>query len=79
MAPEYHLTVDGETLTWDDGKCLVFDDSYLHSVKHTSFNNDKYPSNEIIEQEDRVVLIIDLWHPDLSEEEREAINICFNP
>jgi aspartyl/asparaginyl beta-hydroxylase (cupin superfamily) len=71
VSPEYLLTVDGQTTTWENGKCLIFDDSYLHSVKHEANKNS--------EQEDRVVLIIDLWHPDLSEEERDAINLCFHP
>lgn len=82
--PQCSLTVDGVSCTWEDGKCLVFDDSFQHSVNH---------SREIIVDEstnhglkivdnvftDRVVLIVDLWHPDLSLDEREAINTCFHP
>ncbi|XP_045172356.2 aspartate beta-hydroxylase domain-containing protein 2-like [Mercenaria mercenaria] len=73
------LTVDGQKLTWENGKCLVFDDSFLHSVKHTDQTSDITYKNKWSEPNDRVVLIVDLWHPDLSAEERETINMCFHP
>lgn len=43
--------------TWEEGKFMIFDDSFEHEVWHngTSF---------------RLVLIVDVWHPDLSTEER---------
>ncbi|MFL5863641.1 MAG: aspartyl/asparaginyl beta-hydroxylase domain-containing protein [Solirubrobacteraceae bacterium] len=41
---------------WSEGACLVFDDSYDHEAwNHT--------------EEDRIVLIVDLWHPALSDAE----------
>jgi aspartate beta-hydroxylase len=47
------LKVGGETRHWQEGRCIVFDDSFEHEAwNHTS--------------EPRVVLIIDLWHPDLA-------------
>jgi hypothetical protein len=50
------IRVDGKSRQWEEGKCLVFDDFLPHEVwNHTA--------------EDRVVLIVDLWHPDLSDEE----------
>jgi aspartate beta-hydroxylase len=50
------IRVGGETRTWTTGRCLVFDDSF----EHEAWNDDVH---------DRVVLIVDLWHPDLSDEE----------
>jgi aspartate beta-hydroxylase len=47
------LSVGGETRHWQEGECLVFDDSLLHE----SWNRTGQP---------RVVLIVDLWHPDLT-------------
>jgi aspartate beta-hydroxylase len=47
------LTVGGETRRWQEGKCIVFDDS----LKHEAWNHTKKP---------RIVLIIDFWHPDLT-------------
>ena len=47
------LRVGGETRTWQEGRCLVFDDHLEHEAwNHTA--------------QDRVVLIVDLWHPGLS-------------
>jgi hypothetical protein len=50
------VRVEGQNRRWIEGKCLVFDDSLLHEVwNHTA--------------EDRVVLIVDIWHPDLTQQE----------
>lgn len=46
--------------TWEDGKILIFDDSYEHEVWHNGTSV-------------RVVFIVDVWHPDLSEEERSQL------
>lgn len=47
------IRVEGETRTWQEGRCLVFDDHFEHEAwNHTS--------------EDRIVLIVDLWHPGLT-------------
>jgi len=53
---ECGLAVGGEDRTWRVGRCLVFDDSF----EHEAWNRDV---------RDRVVLIVDVWHPDLSDEE----------
>jgi aspartate beta-hydroxylase len=50
------IRVGDETRRWEEGRCLVFDDYFEHEAwNHTD--------------EDRIVLIVDLWHPDLSETE----------
>ena len=47
------IRVGEETRRWREGKCLVFDDFLVHEAwNHTD--------------EDRVVLIVDLWHPGLT-------------
>ena len=43
--------------TWEEGKVIMFDDSWEHEVMHTGRNA-------------RVVLILDIWHPELSEDQR---------
>ncbi|CTQ34598.1 Aspartyl/Asparaginyl beta-hydroxylase [Jannaschia rubra] len=50
------MTVAGEAGTWRTGRCTVFDDSFFHDVRNDS-------------PDPRVVLIVDLWHPDLSPQE----------
>jgi aspartate beta-hydroxylase len=47
------LKVGGEIRHWQEGRCLVFDDS----LEHEAWNNTSQP---------RIVLIIDFWHPDLT-------------
>lgn len=45
------------TTGWTEGRALVFDDSFEHEVWH----NGSLP---------RVVLIVDAWHPDMTEQDR---------
>ena len=52
--------VGAETRHWRPGEMLVFDDTIEHEASN--------PSDEL-----RVVLIFDVWHPDLSSVEREAV------
>jgi aspartyl/asparaginyl beta-hydroxylase (cupin superfamily) len=52
--------VGAETRLWQRGEAFVFDDT----IEHEAAN----PSDEL-----RVVLIFDVWHPDLSPVERQAV------
>ena len=61
-----YITVGGEKGSWETGKCLLFDDSFLHEVHHTD-----------IEQQARAVLLIDLWHPDLTQTEKDLVDNLF--
>lgn len=54
------LLCGGELLKWHAGKCIVFDDAAEHEVWNRT-------------NEERIVLIVDLWHPDLSFEERRVL------
>ncbi|MHB8659678.1 MAG: aspartyl/asparaginyl beta-hydroxylase domain-containing protein [Solirubrobacteraceae bacterium] len=50
------IRVEDQSRRWSEGRCLVFDDSFEHEAwNHTT--------------EDRIVLIVDLWHPGLSSAE----------
>ena len=49
------LCVNGEARPYEEGKLLVFDDSFEHSVRHLSGGK-------------RTVLIFDIWHPDVRAE-----------
>jgi aspartate beta-hydroxylase len=53
------IRVDETMLHWRQLGCIVFDDSFEHEV----WNPD----------EERAVLIIDVWHPDLTPEEKWAL------
>jgi aspartyl/asparaginyl beta-hydroxylase (cupin superfamily) len=52
--------VGGETRLWERGEVLVFDDT----IEHEAMN----PTDEL-----RVVLIFDVWRPELQPVERQAI------
>ena len=54
------IRVGSEICEWQEGKCLVFDDSFEHEVWHDG-------------DRDRVVLILDVWHTDLSPAETWAV------
>ena len=45
--------------TWEEGKAIVFDDSWEHEVIHTG-------------KDIRAVLIMDIWHPELPESQRKV-------
>jgi aspartate beta-hydroxylase len=54
------LAAAREPRAWREGECLVFDDSFVHEAWNRSGRT-------------RVVLIFDVWNPDLSAAEREAL------
>lgn len=43
--------------SWEEGKIFIFDDSFEHEVWHNG-------------TEFRLVLIIDVWHPELTKSEK---------
>ena len=59
------LRVGNETREWQEGKLLIFDDSIEHEAKN--------PSGEM-----RIILLFDIWRPELSEAERQGISAIFD-
>lgn len=55
------IRVADEVRHWHEGKCMVFDDTYEHEVWNRT-------------DEERLVLLVDLWHPDLTQLERDALD-----
>jgi aspartate beta-hydroxylase len=55
------LRVGGISRTWEEGRCLVFDDRFTHEVWNESARA-------------RVVLVVDFWHPDLTDDEVALLN-----
>jgi len=62
--PNCTMIVNGEKRRWQQGKLMAFDDSFLHEAINGS-------------DEERVVLIFSVWHPELTANEREAIRSSF--
>lgn len=50
------IRVGHQKLTWNVGKCIIFDDFF----EHEAWNNTDV---------DRIVLIVDIWHPEIEEDE----------
>lgn len=55
------IRVGNETRTWSEGHCLIFDDSFQHEAWNKS-------------SELRAVLILEVWNPQLSDAERQAVS-----
>ncbi|XP_035910498.1 uncharacterized protein LOC118511474 isoform X2 [Anopheles stephensi] len=56
-----YIRVAEETRSWENGKWLIFDDSFEHEVWHNG-------------TETRLVLIVDFWHPELTESQRRTLS-----
>ena len=63
-APDCWLRVGSETRTWEPGVPLVFDDSIEHEAKNDG-------------PQRRVVLLFEIWRPEIGEEDRAAITRLF--
>lgn len=66
IAPEgCWLRVGNERREWELGKLVIFDDSIEHEAKN--------PTDEL-----RIILLFDIWRPELDEAERRAISSIFD-
>ncbi|XP_055944906.1 aspartyl/asparaginyl beta-hydroxylase-like isoform X2 [Argiope bruennichi] len=54
------IRVATETRTWEEGKVILFDDSFEHEVWHNG-------------TESRLVLIVDFWHPELTAYQKKSL------
>lgn len=64
VPPGCGFRVGNEVREWEEGKLLIFDDT----IEHEAWNDSK---------EDRVVLIFDIWRPELTEQERQEVAAFF--
>ena len=71
----YWLKVGKTTVTWEANTVLVFDDSFVHTVWYESGS----ASNTDDCHKERIVFIIDIWHPEVTDTERLALNYIFKP
>ena len=63
-APDCALRVGSETREWRSGVPLIFDDSIEHEARNAG-------------PEPRVVLLFEIWRPEVAEEDRAAISRVF--
>eukprot|EP00550_Attheya_septentrionalis_P006654 CAMPEP_0198294158 /NCGR_PEP_ID=MMETSP1449-20131203/21148_1 /TAXON_ID=420275 /ORGANISM="Attheya septentrionalis, Strain CCMP2084" /LENGTH=310 /DNA_ID=CAMNT_0043994033 /DNA_START=71 /DNA_END=1003 /DNA_ORIENTATION=+ len=59
------IRVGSQVRTWEEGKALVLDDAFEHEVWNRTSDL-------------RVVLLLDIWHPDVSPTERTRIGTMFD-
>jgi aspartate beta-hydroxylase len=59
------MRVGGERRSWQQGKALVLDTSFVHETRNDS-------------PEARYVLILDFWHPELTLVERAALQYIYH-
>ena len=55
------MRVGDQIVKWEVGKCVVFDDYFEHEVWNDT-------------DETRLILLIDLWHPDISGADRQVLS-----
>ena len=58
------IRVGNETRSWREGEALIFDDSFEHEAWNKSNNT-------------RVILLFEIWRPEISSEERAALTTIF--
>lgn len=64
VPPGCRLRVGSETRTWERGRLLIFDDS----IEHEAWNDSA---------ETRVILLFEIWRPEISADERAALTVLF--
>ena len=65
VPPGCRFRVGNEVREWEEGKLLIFDDS----IDHEAWNDGA---------EDRVVLIFDIWRPELTDQEKHELTALFS-
>lgn len=65
VPPGCRFRVGNDVREWEEGKLLIFDDT----VEHEAWNDGS---------EDRVVLIFDIWRPELTEREKHELTLLFS-
>lgn len=58
------IQVGNEKRSWENGKTMVFDTSFMHSTANDG-------------ETDRYVLLLRVWHPELTAVERDALSFVF--
>jgi aspartyl/asparaginyl beta-hydroxylase (cupin superfamily) len=65
VPPGCRFRVGNEVREWQEGKLLIFDDT----IEHEAWNDSA---------EDRIILIFDIWRPELSDQEKHELTALFS-
>ena len=85
--PLCSLTVARRVVRWEEGRCVLFDDSFVHSAEYREperVPGDDDPWDDLDDSpskrtaaSDRIVLVLDLWHPSLGLGDRNAVRALY--
>ena len=75
--PGFFLQVGRTSHEWETNRVVVFDDSLVHCVWHSPPPESEQRHCVSLSHSCRVVLIIDIWHPEVDHLERKALNGMF--
>ena len=64
IPPDCYFRVGNNTRQWNEGKVIIFDDTVEHEARNNS-------------DQDRLVLIFDIWRPELTADEQKQISALF--
>ena len=74
-----HMSVDGIHRCWVKGRCLLFDDFLLHSAHNESVPTSSKPQKPVkVDDEVRIVLLLDFWQPQIDEQRRTMLARLFH-
>lgn len=73
------LRVGEHCVSWEEGKPILFDDSFLHSAVYAGNDDSGGSTSNIDRCGGRIVLIVDFWHPSLSTADRTALSVLYPP
>lgn len=68
------LVVAGRRMTWTEREAMLFDDSFEHSAAYRL-----PPGAEASGAPARVVLVVDLWHPEVNAVDRRVLSALYPP
>ena len=78
-APEgYFIEVGKDIASWKENEVLVLNDSFKHRVWSETTDPVSVEEETVAASGVRVVLIVDIWHPDVEEHERSALECIFS-
>lgn len=74
-----YLRVGEHCVSWQEGKPILFDDSFLHSAVYAGSDDDVGSASNSYQCGGRIVLIVDFWHPSLTIADRTALGVLYPP
>ena len=78
VPPGYRIRVGIDISSWEEGRVMIFDDSFVHEVWQEGVK-DAHHEITLASSGGRAVLIFDIWHPHVTKAEKDALEYIFHP